>query len=300
MLGKGSRLRCRQQSVEHGRLGGGWRICEDLGGLRPARYDVGRRFTPPDEGCIVVSIGIGGSWDFEDAMAQRGCEVHAFDPTMEYHKRHLLHVRDKPGMRFYFLGLGAASGANATTGLSGGYGTILHRLRPLDELISLSLAGRLRKAIDVLKIDCEGCEWDAFADLERRTPILLARVQHLLLELHVTPRYGMTHVTKLETLMGHVIARHDFRLFRVPHKSRGFAYARNETPSVLVEAGLDPIACCYEMHFTKREYPVAVQTHGAWLAQVEPAYDEDNARRGWPVWRKPDRSGMRSRKDNIL
>lgn len=32
--------------------------------------------------CLVYGIGISDNWDFEKAMAQKGCEVHAFDPTI--------------------------------------------------------------------------------------------------------------------------------------------------------------------------------------------------------------------------
>ena len=41
---------------------------------------------------ITVSIGIGNNWEMEDALADMGCSVHAFDPTYELHKAHLAHV----------------------------------------------------------------------------------------------------------------------------------------------------------------------------------------------------------------
>ena len=53
---------------------GDWSVC-----CATSTSDVGKRLDP----CVVVSIGIGGTWLFEDALAYAGCEVHAFDPTIE-------------------------------------------------------------------------------------------------------------------------------------------------------------------------------------------------------------------------
>ena len=47
--------------------GGDWTIClDDLDATQ----------------CLVYSIGIANDWRFDLAMAELGCEVHAFDPTV--------------------------------------------------------------------------------------------------------------------------------------------------------------------------------------------------------------------------
>ena len=33
-----------------------------------------------DYKCLMYSFGVGGDFTFDDAVAQRGCEVHSFDP----------------------------------------------------------------------------------------------------------------------------------------------------------------------------------------------------------------------------
>ena len=257
---------CHHRSPPFGRSA--WRLCSDLGVLRKPRFDIGKDKGPPDEGCLVISIGIGGSWDLEDRLASFGCEVHAFDPTFELQKRHLSHVFQKPRMHFHFLGLGVSSDGGSYGAVSSG------RLKPLDELFAIARQGRLRQAVDVLKIDCEGCEWGAFADAAKRTPILLACVQHLLLEIHVTPRYGLKHVAQFNRLMGHTIDDHGFRLFHKPRRNRGFPWARNETLPALVKGGLDPVACCAELQFSRTTHSPAFRSHAAWLARLEPAYAE--------------------------
>ena len=264
---------CRHPSPPFGRSA--WRLCDDLGDLQAPQYDVGKSTGPPDEGCLVVSIGIGNSWQFEDAMAYKGCAVHAFDPTHELFKAHAKHVHDRPRMRFYFLGLGGGGSSASGDGTSGVemYGAVSkNRLRPLDHLLSVAREGRERRAIDVLKIDCEGCEFAAFADLERRTPQLLVTVQYLLIELHMTPRYGLHEVAQLNLLMSHLVDRHGFRLFRKPRTNRGFPWARNETLPALVRAGLDPIACCVELHFMRRNHTNAFRSHADWLRRMDPSY----------------------------
>ena len=249
-------------------------MCNDLGALRPPRYDVGRAKGPPDEGCLAVSVGIGGSWELEDRLAAMGCSVHAFDPTHELHKAHAEHAHSRPRMRFYFSGLGAPLLADGGGALKAGlYGGIAaDRLRPLDEILRVAREGRLRQAVDVLKIDCEGCEWAAFADVAHRTPMLLGSVQHLLIEVHLTARYGLYSAWQLNTLMEHLVSVHGFRLFRKPRKNRGFPWARNETLPALVRAGGDPIACCAELHFSRPEHSGAFRSHAAWLARLDPAY----------------------------
>jgi hypothetical protein len=126
--------------------------------------------------CLVASIGIGGQWLLEDALAYAGCTVHAFDPTIKLRASHEAHASAmrSAGFRthFHFEGLsghssdtlqGSRSGSKSTGGHRrlqadrSAYGAIdPERLVPLDTLLGRMAPARARQRIDVLKIDCEG------------------------------------------------------------------------------------------------------------------------------------------------
>ncbi|KAL3927897.1 MAG: hypothetical protein SGPRY_002621 [Prymnesium sp.] len=101
--------------------------------------------------CLVYSFGIATQWSFEDWAAQSlQCEVHAFDPTTRYRKRHESHR--VPGVSFHYEGLGSLHGT-AKHYRSIGYGALGGRVQPLDSLV-LEL-GHQNRSIHLLKIDCE-------------------------------------------------------------------------------------------------------------------------------------------------
>ncbi|CAG5115690.1 unnamed protein product, partial [Candidula unifasciata] len=78
------RYQCQQRVAV-----GNWHICQD------SPFTV----KPP---CLVYSFGINFDFSFDDAMAQMGCEVHSFDPSMKLqdHKR-------GPLSTFHNMGLGS-------------------------------------------------------------------------------------------------------------------------------------------------------------------------------------------------
>lgn len=220
---------------------------------------------PAEEPCVVASVGIGGEWHVEDALAHAGCHVTAFDPTEKLRASHAAHA-DLPSshrLRFHYLGLSAPAAGAASAGAASAssaqaarqttlpYGALsASRLRTLDHLLDVAVAGRVRDTVDVLKIDCEGCEWSVFRWLVEARPTLLSRVRLLMLELHITPAFGLTDGSTLTLLMRHIMCDHGFKIYR-RRLNGGFKAHQNQATASLVAAGMPEAPCCVELHFVR-------------------------------------------------
>ena len=226
---------------------------------------------PPLEAqdCLMVSIGIGMEWDFELQLAARGCEVHAFDPTIGLHAAHRKTAdglrRTFPRLHFHFLGLGdsrvgsraAAAYSRAAASNDGGVatdetGSSLGPVQQLDEL--LRGVGALGRSINVLKIDCEGCEWHAFRYLSQHRPHVLCRVTQLNLELHLF-QSELRNGSDLPTLLEHAWVDHGFRVFRAVVNSGWFVpfnrSKKERLPPELGRWGFDGANCCYHLQMLR-------------------------------------------------
>ena len=212
-----------------------WRLC-----------DVSSRST-----CLVFSIGVGNDWSFETLALQHGCEVHSFDPTIalrEVHEQKAADIaRTYPRLHFHFLGLGASTQYNGSYSRKGKHGAPgLSEVQQLDELVRRFAAGR---TVDVLKIDCEGCEYPTFDYLVEKQPAQLCGVQQLLMEVHASASMGLTAPAQLRRLLRHAWVDHDFRVF-----SSVIAEGLTEDRSVAREvnrAGLPSGLCCYNIHMRR-------------------------------------------------
>lgn len=146
------------------------------------------------KGCTVYDFGIANEWAFSDSMAtQHGCTVHSFDPSNGHLKQHYAH--NQANVNFHFLGLSggedapAAATWNDTSDL--GYGAVIAPLQRLDRI----MAKLGHSTVDVLKIDCEGCEWESLAGVAQAAPEALSCVHVLLIELHFAKRFGGSNIS---------------------------------------------------------------------------------------------------------
>ncbi|XP_071522723.1 probable methyltransferase-like protein 24 isoform X4 [Panulirus ornatus] len=109
------RVSCREMRYFGGRVSPSGLVDGDKAVCLAPVFDI----TPGD--CIVYSFGISNEWSFDDAMAQFGCQVYAFDPTMgvaDHNKSERVH--------FYNLGLGPSDTSTRIGGVSASLRTLGH------------------------------------------------------------------------------------------------------------------------------------------------------------------------------
>lgn len=126
-----------------------------------------------DESCLIYSVGCNGKFEFEEDIQTLvpNCEIHTFDKigfkekmTMNYTK-----MAEDIGVSFHQWGVGQQSIGK-------------ENYKTFNEIVPA--LGHRNKTIDIMKIDCEGCELGQFAQwLEdwRETGVL---VRQILLEVH--------------------------------------------------------------------------------------------------------------------
>ena len=160
--------------------------------------DAMRRPEPEQPGCLVYSVGSEKDTGFERAMvAEHGCEVHTFDHSVE--PRWV----PPPYLSYHRVGLGAGE-----------------RMASLPQMVEK--LGHTERVIDVLKIDCEGCEYALLPLLEdggcARFP---PNIRQVLIEVHATPEDMAKAPTPFEGMVAgerthrllQGFARHGFAVF---------------------------------------------------------------------------------------
>ncbi|KAG7674210.1 hypothetical protein Ndes2526B_g03988 [Nannochloris sp. 'desiccata'] len=128
--------------------------------------------------CLVYSVGSNGDLTFEQSLNTVGCEIHTFDPT-----------GDTPtwegnatasGVHYHAWGLRGDPSSGTTF-----FNPYTNTHNPLLTLVEMRtrLAHDGRK-IDILKVDCEGCEWAAFKLIFDDVILGRYRVGQIQIELH--------------------------------------------------------------------------------------------------------------------
>lgn len=125
------------------------------------------------QNCLFYSFGINNDYSFDIELATRfNCKGIGFDPTVT----HLSKLHN----RVYFLPMAASSLATE---------------RKFD-LVTTVPAFRLwqhHDFIDILKMDCEGCEYALAEDILREDPTFFKNVGQFVVEVHVGNKWITSH-----------------------------------------------------------------------------------------------------------
>jgi hypothetical protein len=123
--------------------------------------------------CLVYSVGSSNEIHFEMAVKDLlpACEAHTFDPTLT-----AAYIGDEYST-FHPWGLGADNVTSLVGGIQFVTQSVLSIYRAL---------GHEGRRIDILKVDCEGCEYESMGSLFDAIAKEKIQVDQLLVELHIT------------------------------------------------------------------------------------------------------------------
>ncbi|ELU02403.1 hypothetical protein CAPTEDRAFT_226304 [Capitella teleta] len=134
-----STIRCREMQMFGIRGHGGYEACMDA------------PFGLEQDNCLVYSFGYSNGYSFEEAIIQEyGCEVHTFDPMVDFS------VKEELGLQNWTLhdvGIWGDDFENTE-------GQKMRRLATIVRML-----GHENRVIDLIKMDSQGAEWPFFRDL---------------------------------------------------------------------------------------------------------------------------------------
>ncbi|KAL7461704.1 hypothetical protein ACHAXS_002119 [Conticribra weissflogii] len=161
------------------------------------RHELFNRRIDAKQRCLVYSIGSGGNFRFEHGLQtllgpKDRCEVHVFDGT-DYSSI----VPQQLDIHYHPWGLRRDHGPNTNDDYSPdenvayvtGNQLSLLTYRSLSQTVKM--LGHSGMIIDILKIDCEGCEWKTYVDWIRGSSLdgntVIPPPRQVLVEMHRSP-----------------------------------------------------------------------------------------------------------------
>lgn len=130
---------------------------------------------PRPDRCLVYSFGINNEWSFDEAMAEYGCQVYSFDPSMN-----LSDHDHSANIHFYNMALDSKD--------------VGKKNRTLSSIYDLLTAHHGQNFIDYLKMDVEFAEWRILPQIN---PAMWSIVKQLSVEIHLPTDQDLDFYRKL-------------------------------------------------------------------------------------------------------
>jgi hypothetical protein len=174
---------------------------------------------PPKKPCLFYSFGISDDYNFDIDVANTWqCQGLAFDPSV-VHKSQL-----HPNVTFHMIGAKTLSEEDDNHW-------------PLVTSVT-ALKKCFKHKINILKMDCEGCEFSLARDVENEMPDFFSTVDQVALEIHVSKFWikTWTHVINLAKLFA-LLENNNLKLANAELVPCASYHEDFGCPSALIEAG---------------------------------------------------------------
>lgn len=189
---------------------------------------------------IIYSFGIADNYDFEAQSGKFGFQVKAFDPTRNYPKE----LADN--VTFFSWGL---RGDMVKQWSHHAYGDTLGQLLTFPDILERS--GHDSSANIILKIDCEGCEWEGLS-LLHKYPDILEKIQQINIEFHFTTTLRVNSSSDLLHIesVHEILADQGFLPWYI--FPQGGSKSDRVHLDIIRELGFPNNICCFEVGFLRK------------------------------------------------
>ena len=198
--------------------------------------------------CIAYLFGVATEDYLTEFLSAAGCRVYAFDPAANHP------VDWMPNVQFHHWGLlSGAQNRTAEKQFAGVYGsTERGTYLGLHELLR-RLGHDDARQITLMKMDCEGCEWEVWNEMHATSgPRALRKFGQLLTELHFSTslRFSERKARLHAPIWSELVSGGELVAF-ASRENEG-APADRHVAAPLVEAGLKQGVCCRELSLIAR------------------------------------------------